>query len=830
MTETITNPALREESATTTIVLDITGMKCAGCVSAVEKQLIAQTGVRSACVNLLTGVAAIEAATATITPGELAEKLTASGFPSQPRTGTGKNQSERQAKYAAESKQLLWQLITAGGLLALSAIGHFTQPTTHIHHGAALLTNFWWHWGLATLAIAFPGRSILVDGWRSLWHSNPNMNTLVGLGTISAYTASVVALLLPELGWECFFEEPVMIIGFIILGRTLERQAKHRAATAFDRLLSLQPAIARLVSADPARPQAIEIPVEHVKVGEYLQVLPGEKMPADGVIRWGQTTIDESLLTGESLPIVKQAGDVVMAGTVNQSGAISIEITRTGDDTTLAQIIALVEAAQTRKAPAQKLADTVAGYFTYGVLAIAIGTALFWYVIGIHNPALAPLATTLTPFKAAIAVMVVACPCALGLATPTAILVGTGIGADRGLLIKGGDILEAVHRLDTVVFDKTGTLTEGKPQVTDILAGDLSTEELVRLAAAAESVTNHPLGMAIQQEAVRLGLVLPVVMDSHTEAGLGVWAEIGLTERRSDPPRPSGHPCLVALFASGNPTGAHRSEEGNMAGNDDTQKVIVGNQRWLTINGIEIDDRWQTTSDNLTAAGKTIVYVAIAGIDGNLLGLIGVTDRLREDAIETVKRLQERGSRVVLLTGDRQPIADRIAQQLGIVDVYAEVLPQDKAQVVRSLQTSANNPQSKVAMVGDGINDAPALAQADIGIAMNAGTDVAIEVADIILMRDRLADVLCAIELSQATITKIRQNLFWAVIYNSIGIPAAAGVSYWFGWGAMLSPSAAGAMMALSSVSVVTNSLLLRWKFGNNYTLDLLRKSEVECC
>jgi P-type Cu2+ transporter len=829
MTETITNPALLEESATTTIVLDITGMKCAGCVSAVEKQLTAQTGVRSACVNLLTGVAAIEAATATITPGELAEKLTANGFPSQPRTGTGKNQSERQEKYAAESKQLLWQLITAGVLLALSAIGHFTQPTTHVHHGAAPLTNFWWHWGLATLAIAFPGRSILVDGWRSLWHGNPNMNTLVGLGTISAYTASVVALLLPELGWECFFEEPVMIIGFIILGRTLERQAKHRAATAFDRLLSLQPAIARLVSPDPARPQAIEIPIEQVKVGEYLQVLPGEKIPADGVIRWGQTTIDESLLTGESLPIVKQAGDIVIAGTVNQSGAISIEVTRTGDDTTLAQIIALVEAAQTRKAPVQKLADTVAGYFTYGVLAIASATALFWYFIGIHNSALEPLATTLTPFKAAIAVMVVACPCALGLATPTAILVGTGIGADRGLLIKGGDILEAVHRLDTVVFDKTGTLTEGKPQVTDILASDLcSTEELLRLAAAAESVTNHPLGMAIQQEVARLGLVLPVVMDSHTEAGLGVWAEIGLTERRSDPPHPSGHPCLEKVLhlrriereapsrlcatRQGEPQDrTFRSEEGNM-----TCKVVVGNQLWLTTNGIEIDDRWQTTSDNLTAAGKTIVYVAIAGIDGkNFLGLIGVTDRLRDDAIETVKRLHDRGLRVVLLTGDRSPIADRIAQQLGIADVYAEVLPQDKAQVIRSLQTSANNPHAKVAMVGDGINDAPALAQADIGMAMNAGTDVAIEVADIILMRDRLADVLCAIELSQATISKIRQNLFWAVIYNSIGIPAAAGVSYWFGWGAMLSPSAAGAMMALSSVSVVTNSLLLRWKFGS---------------
>jgi P-type Cu2+ transporter len=545
MTETIANPARPRESATTTIVLDITGMKCAGCVSAVEKQLSAQTGVRSACVNLLTGVAAIETEPHQITGVDLAAKLTASGFPSQPRTGTGKTQSERQAKYAEESKQLLGQLITAGVLLALSAIGHFTQPTTHLHHGAAPLTNFWWHWSLATLAIAFPGRSILVDGWRSLWHGNPNMNTLVGLGTISAYTASVVALLLPELGWECFFEEPVMIIGFIILGRTLERQAKHRAATAFDRLLSLQPAIARLVSPDPERPQAIEIPVEQVKVGEYLQVLPGEKIPADGAIRWGKTTIDESLLTGESLPIVKQVGDPVIAGTVNQSSAISIEVTRTGDDTTLAQIIALVESAQTRKAPVQKLADTVAGYFTYGVLAIASATALFWYFIGIDNLALEPLATTLTPFKAAIAVMVVACPCALGLATPTAILVGTGIGADRGLLIKGGDVLEAVHRLDTIVFDKTGTLTEGKPQVTDVLASDLcSTDELLTLAAAAESVTNHPLGMAIQQESARLGLELPAVIDSHTEAGLGVCVEILAIERRSSPPGSFASPLL----------------------------------------------------------------------------------------------------------------------------------------------------------------------------------------------------------------------------------------------------------------------------------------------
>ena len=783
------------ELATSTIVLDVTGMKCAGCVSAVEKQLIAQSGVKSACVNLLTGVAAIETEAATITPEDLAAKLTAKGFPSQPRTATAKSQIDRQAKYTQASQQLLRQLITASVLLGLSAIGHLTQPTTHLQHGYPILNNFWWHWGLATLAIVFPGRSILIDGWRSLWQGNPNMNTLVGLGTISAYTASVVALLIPSLGWECFFEEPVMIIGFIILGRTLEQQAKHRAASAFDRLLSLQPPIARLVSADPDRPQVIEIPVEQVKVGEYLRVLPGEKIPADGVIRWGQTTIDESLLTGESLPIVKQSGDVTIAGTVNQSGAISIEVTRIGDDTTLARIIALVEAAQTRKAPVQQLADTVAGYFTYGVLAIATIVCLFWYFIGIHNPDLTPAATTLTPLKAAIAVMVVACPCALGLATPTAILVGTGIGADRGLLIKGGDVLEAVHQLNTVVFDKTGTLTEGKPQVTDLLAADtITARELLQLAAAAESVTNHPLAAAVGQEAARLGLAVPVVVDAHTEAGLGVYAAVIAPHADSPSER---------LRQRG---GAEKSQS-----SDRHQQVIVGNQRWLTARQIEITEDWQISAQKLTTEGKTVIYVAI---DGVMMGLIGVTDRLRPEAIETVKRLQDMDLKVVLLTGDRQPVAALIAQQLGIVDVYAEVLPQDKAEIIQSLQInpeSARHPH-RVAMIGDGINDAPALAQADIGIAMNAGTDVAIEVADIILMRDRLLDVIYAIELSTATIAKIRQNLFWAVIYNSIGIPAAAGLLYWFNWGAMLSPSAAGAMMALSSVSVVTNSLFLRWK------------------
>jgi P-type Cu2+ transporter len=760
------------EPTTTTIVLDVGGMKCAGCVRAVEKHITDRPGVKSACVNLLTGVAAIVTEPDLITADTLAAKLTSSGFPSQPRTSQGRSSVDRQAKYIKESQEILRQLIIAGILLILSAVGHFTQPTTHLNHGYINpLNNFWWHWGLATVAIIFPGRSILVDGWRSMWHGNPNMNTLVGLGTISAYTASVVALLLPNLGWECFFEEPVMIIGFILLGRTLEQQAKHRAANGFDRLLSLQPPIARLVSADPERPQAIEIPVEQVKVGEYLRVLPGEKIPADGAIRWGETTIDESLLTGESMPIVKQLGDIVIAGTVNQAGAISIEVTRTGDDTTLAQIIALVEAAQTRKAPVQQLADTVAGYFTYGTISIAMLTALFWYFIGIHSLNLDPTISTLTPLKTAIAVLVVACPCALGLATPTAILVGTGIGADRGLLIKGGDVLEAIHHLDTIVFDKTGTLTVGKPQVTDILTIDnISSIELLQLAAAAESVTNHPLATAIQQEATRLDLSLPTILTAHTELGLGVEAEI-------------------------------------VSASQTAVKVTVGNQRWLGVKGIEVDADWVDKAEVLTSQGKTVVFVAT---DGAMRGLIAVTDKLREDAIETVQQLQAMGLEVVLLTGDRQMVADSIGSQLGITQIYAEVLPQDKAQIIEFLKTNSITPR-KVAMIGDGINDAPALAQADIGIALNAGTDIAIEVADLILMRDRLLDVVYAIELSQSTLTKIKQNLGWAMIYNLIGIPAAAGLLYWCGWGTMLSPAAAGAMMALSSVSVVTNSLLLRW-------------------
>ncbi|HEY9873857.1 MAG TPA: heavy metal translocating P-type ATPase [Candidatus Obscuribacterales bacterium] len=639
------------------IALDVSGMKCAGCVKAVERQLSSHPGVVSACVNLVTEVAVCEVKAGAVEPDALAEKLTSTGFPTQPRYPQGHQANLADKSIASltpaerhrqESRQLLWRLIVAVVLLLLSGLGHWG------HWGGPVvpvLNGIGFHWGLATLALLGPGRFMLIDGWRGLWHGMPNMNTLVGLGTLTAYTASVVALLFPHLGWECFFEEPVMLVGFILLGRTLEQQARHRASAAFEALLALQPKVARLIGKSaPATSEqpGIEIPVEQVRVGEWLRVLPGEKIPVDGEVRDGRTTVDESMLTGEPLPVMKQSGDVVTAGTMNQSGVIAIKAIRTGKDTTLAQIVALVEEAQTRKAPVQRLADTVAGYFTYGVMAIASLTFLFWYFFGthfyysaaiahshLHSPILSSQSSLLLSLKLAIAVLVIACPCALGLATPTAILVGTGIGAERGLLIKGGDILEQVHRLDTVVFDKTGTLTTGHPTVTDCL---LVSEErsgkvlLLQLAAAVESGTCHPLATAIVEEAHRQELAILAAGDFHTEPGLGVSATV------------------------------------------ENRRVVLGNRDWLENKGISISNQEEAKAQELSDAGKTVVYLAV---EGTLVGLIAVKDTLRLDAKETVERLQKLGLRVMLLTGDRIEAASAIAQLLGLdaANVIAGVRP-----------------------------------------------------------------------------------------------------------------------------------------------------------
>ncbi|MCC5641438.1 heavy metal translocating P-type ATPase [Nostoc sp. CHAB 5824] len=800
------------------IILDVGGMKCAGCVNAVERQLTQHPGVKSACVNLATEVAVVESEIGAVDADALAQRLTAVGFPTQPRKANGTvtgeistlpDPAERQRR---EMRSSIRQLAIAAILLLLSGSGHFGNLGSSV---LPVLNNIWFHCGLATVALLIPGRPILVDGWLGWRRNAPNMNTLVGLGTLTAYIASLVALLFPQMGWECFFDEPVMMLGFILLGRTLEQQARGRATAAFRKLLALQPQVARLI-ANPEKGEvgssSVEIPAEQVRVGEWLQVLPGDKIPVDGELVVGQTTVDESMLTGEAVPVIKQPGDIVTGGTLNQSGAIAIQATRIGSDTTLAQIVTLVEAAQTRKAPVQKLADTVAGYFTYGVLTASILTFVFWYFFGTHiwtditmsggmemighatyeahqSSLPTPHSPLLISLKLAIAVMVVACPCALGLATPTAILVGTAMGAERGLLIKGGDVLEKVHQLDTVVFDKTGTLTTGNPIVTDCLLisemGSGNPYSLIQLAAAVESGTHHPLAKAIQQEAQRQQLSILEAVDFHTEPGLGVSAVV----------------------------------EGTV--------VLLGNWDWLSWHGIIINETAQQVAQDLATDGKTVVCVAVAG---TLAGLIAVSDTLRPDAQSTVHKLRQMGLRVMLLSGDRLEAASAIAKQLGLdsADVIAGVPPAKKAAAIQSLQKEGlgtrdwglgkilpnpqspiPNPQSVVAMVGDGINDAPALSQADVGIALHSGTDVAMETAEIVLMRDRLNDVVESIQLSRATFNKIRQNLFWAFAYNTVGIPLAAGVLF-PSLGFVLNPSGAAALMAFSSVSVVTNSILLR--------------------
>ncbi|BAZ11283.1 copper-translocating P-type ATPase [Calothrix sp. NIES-4071] len=773
------------------ITLDIAGMKCAGCVRNVERTLTQYPGVVTSSVNLATSVAVVESSG--VDAFALAKHLTAAGFPSQPRPKRSPSGTKNQSK---EARSASINLFIAAFLLVVSSLGHFSNIFDTFLPG---LDNIWFHCGLATLTLLIPGRSIVIDGWLGIRRGAPNMNTLIALGSVTAYTASLIALLFPQMGYSCFFDEPVMMLAFILLGRTLEQRARTRAAAAFTNLLELQPVQARLIGNKDgdsslsnliSSNNVVEIPAEQVRIGEWLQVLPGEKIPVDGEIVQGQSTVDESMLTGESVPVIKRPGDSVTAATLNQSGAIVICATRTGADTTIAQIIALVEAAQTRKAPIQKLADTVAGYFTYFVLTAALLTFLFWYFIGAHIwTDIAPITTAIShhsaqtrliaslpqhsalsthhsplllSLKLAIAVMVVACPCALGLATPTAILVGTAMGAERGLLIKGGDVLEKVHKLDTIVFDKTGTLTSGKPTLTDCIAlEEIEEKNLLELAAAVESGTYHPLAIAIQTTAKEQQLTIPNAVDFHTEPGFGVSAVV------------------------------------------DDKIVFLGNYEWLSWQGITVHETAVDKARELASVGKTVVYLAY---DGKVVGLLAIADTLRPEAKTTVEKLRSLGLRVMILSGDRIEVVNTIATELGIetTDVVAGIPPAKKASAIQMLQQS-----SQVAMVGDGINDAPALSQADVGIALHSGTDVAMETASIVLMRDSLTDVVESIKLSRATFNKIRQNLFWAFAYNTIGIPLAAGILYPL-LGFVLNPSGAAALMAFSSVSVVTNSLLLR--------------------
>ncbi len=775
-----------ESSPRHTVVLNVSGMKCAGCVRAVETRLAQVEGVRSATVNLVTEVAVVETQAGSVTTEELVEQVSQAGFAATPRAtdGSGDDLTAWVEAKRQEQQQQGRRLGVAIALLILSTIGH-------LHHFGWLtipiLSALWFHAILATVTLAFPAREILADGWAGIRRGAPNMNTLVALGSGSAYLSSVVALVFPGLGWECFFDEPVMLLAFILLGRTLEQRARYRAADALRSLVELQPAVARLIS-DPATAgvaqTGVEVPARCVQVGEWVQVLPGEKIPADGTLVSGQSTVDESMLTGESMPVLKQPGDGVTAGTVNQSGAIALQVTGTGQNTVLAQMIRLVETAQSRKAPIQRLADVISGYFTYGVLSLAALTFLFWYFIGLrHWPQVMTSAlgmahmghtmtytssTLLVSLKLAIAVMVVACPCALGLATPTAILVGSGLGAERGLLLRGGDSLETISHLDTIVFDKTGTLTLGQPAVTEVqvLTDDLSEADLVQLAATVESGTQHPLAKAIHRAATERELNLLTADGFDTQPGLGVAAQV--TWR------------------------------------DAVQPCALGNQQWMTQRELVLDAAVQDRAKALAAAGQTVVYVALGNA---VVGLVAIADQLRPDAAAVVADLQDQGLQVRVLTGDRKEVADAIAAQLNLSPdhITAEVSPQGKVDAIRQLQAEGHT----VALMGDGINDAPALAQADVGISLHSGTDIAMETADVILMGDQLSGLLETLTLSRATFNKIRQNLAWAFAYNLVAIPLAAGVLLPTA-GFSLSPAAAGGMMAFSSVAVVVNSLLLR--------------------
>lgn len=766
-----------ENTSVDNITLDIGGMKCAGCVKSVEKQLTQHKGIISANVNLITAVASIEYELGIVKPETLAEKLTNLGFPTQVRLTDERLQNQQliiQQKRLSEQKTQQYELITAAFLLIFSTVGHLHHLGLHPWHW---LTNIWFHWGLATASLLIPGKEILLNGWQGLWQRKPNMNSLVGMGVTAAYLTSCVALIFPELGWECFFDEPVMLLGFIFLGKVLESRVRNKAVDSLESLLNLRPQFARLVSKNnPFQDQGLQIPAMQIKPQEWVRVLAGEQFPVDGVIVEGETTVDESLLTGESLPIFKTSGEKICAGTINHSGMVIIEAVNAGRNTILNQIIATVEEAQTRKAPVQKLADTVSGYFTYSIIAIALLTFNFWYFWGteIWSQILMELDTTKTilSIKLAINVLVIACPCALGLATPTAILVGTTIGAENGLLIKGGDILEQVKNLKTIVFDKTGTLTQGYPEITDIISFDennFTQNQILEIAGSLEIVANHPLAQSILKKARQLELNTLVTKELTNGVGKGVKG-------------------IVTIL---------KSEDW----------FYLGNKSWLLEHQTTIDDKVTDKVEKLQKEGKTVIYLAK---NQQIIGLIALMDALRKEAKETVDKLQKMGLQIIMISGDQLEIAKNVAHQLGITTYYGEVTPTKKSDLIKQIQEK--NPDKIVAMIGDGINDAPAMATAQFSIAMPQGAQVAIKTAGIILTRGKLTDVITAINLSQITLSKIKQNLFWAFSYNLIAIPIAGGCLL-VNYHVLLNPAIAGALMALSSIFVVSNSLLLKPQF-----------------
>jgi Cu+-exporting ATPase len=732
--------------------IGIKNLRCASCVTFVEDTLKATPGVLKATVNVATQEANVAYLPDLATLTTLRQAIESTGYKTVDQPSGALAEDAERAARLAEYRDLRNRFMVAAGLAAAVLVltfGEFIPVLQAIPRQINWIILLI----LTTPALFWAGSRFFVGAWSAFRHRTADMNTLIALGTGAAYAYSTLVTFLPGLLPEglraVYFDTTTVIIALILMGQVLEARAKGQTNEAIRKLMGLQAKTARVVRDG----QELDIPVEEVLVADIVIVRPGEKVPVDGVVIEGTSSVDESMITGESIPVSKGMGDEVIGATLNKMGSFRFRATKVGKDTALSQIIQLVQQAQGTKAPIQRLADVISGYFVPAVILIAIWSFAIWFVFGPQPPLLHALATAVT-------VLIMACPCALGLATPTSIMVGTGRGAENGILIRSAEALETAHKLDAIVLDKTGTITKGKPELTDVIVnGELNEAELLRLAASVEKASEHPLAQAIVDGARARQIELADAAEFEAVPGHGVRAVVD----------------------------GHRLALGNLKM---MQEVGAGVERIVA--------QAQTLADN----GKTPMYVAV---DGQGAGIVAVADTVKEDSAVAIARLKQLGLEVVMITGDNRRTADAIARQVGVDRVLAEVLPEDKARNVQLLQQEGKT----VAMVGDGINDAPALAQADVGLAIGTGTDVAIEASDITLIKGSLMGVAVAVELSQATMRNIKQNLFGSFIYNSLGVPIAAGVLYPF-LGILLSPIIASAAMALSSVTVVSNSLRLR--------------------
>ncbi len=731
----------------------IKGMTCAACSSAVERVTRKMDGVVESNVNLTTGIMTITYDENKVTSELIAKKVDRAGFVAELYVEEQKEENEEDV-IKKTKRRLVCNIILSIPLLYV-CLGHmlpFTLPLPAMldMHRAPL--NFALLQLILTSIVLINGRKFYLNGFKSLFKGHPNMDSLVAIGTGSAFIYSLVMTIgipwNPMNAHNLYYESAAVVVTLVMLGKYMEGRSKSKTSDAIRKLMELAPDTTIVLREG----EQIEVLVEKVAVGETILIKPGSRIPLDGIILEGSTSVDESMLTGESVPVEKSFGDEVIGGSVNYQGAVTVKVTRVGADTILAKIVKLMEDAQGKKAPIAKIADIVAGYFVPTVMGIAVVAAITWALLGYD------ITFILTIF---VSVLVIACPCALGLATPTAIMVGTGMGANHGILIKSGEALEISHKVNAVVLDKTGTITQGKPAVTEIITHDISVEDLLALAASCEQVSEHPLGEAIVREAKARGIQLFEVSEFQSVTGQGIRANIA------------------------------------------EKTYYIGNQKLCMEQQIDFSE-YEKEAIAIANKGQTPMFV---GNDGKAIGIVSVADTLKETSAEAIQKIKELGIEVYMLTGDNQRAANYIGRQVGVDYVIAEVLPNEKASVVERLQKEGKC----IMMVGDGMNDAPALVQADVGVAIGNGSDIALDSADVVLMKSDLNDVYRAIKLSKATIRNIKQNLFWAFFYNACGIPLAAGALYAIN-GMLLSPVIGGFAMSLSSVCVVSNALRLRRK------------------